>query len=279
MNSYRQEIDRGERFGFGANWQKFLTKLTEDKIRLAEESLKEGLGVHSMQGLSFVDAGCGSGLYSLAARRLGANVRSFDFDAESVACADSLKRRFFPNDLEWNIHHGSVLDQDFLTQLGQFDIVYSWGVLHHTGAMWQALENVCNIVKPGGKLFIAIYNDARRKSRYWWHIKSFYVKNPRFRALILFYAFLSTRSGWVVRGLLKGRPISFWLKYSDQHRGMSAWYDLVDWVGGFPYEYARPEEVIGFAVNLRFSLHFLTTMGGETGCNQFVFKKELISHE
>ncbi|MGX9080040.1 class I SAM-dependent methyltransferase, partial [Klebsiella pneumoniae] len=112
------------------------------------------LGVESLTGKTFLDVGSGSGLFSLAARLLGATVTSFDFDPKSVACARELKRRYFDGDSDWLIHEGSVLDKDFVLALGEFDIVYSWGVLHHTGEMWQALENVVANVASEGQLFI-----------------------------------------------------------------------------------------------------------------------------
>lgn len=145
-----QEISKGERFAFGANWGRFLKTLSDDRITKAEDSLRRTLGLERLDGLSFLDAGSGSGLFSLAARRLGASVVSFDFDPQSVACTLELRRRFFPDDATWQVEQGSVLESDYLARLGQFDVVYSWGVLHHTGAMWQALENVVPLVRGGG---------------------------------------------------------------------------------------------------------------------------------
>src|SRR5438105_7182534 len=141
MSSHALEIGRGERFGFGENWSRFLELLDEGRISRAEESLKGMLEVESLAGRSFLDIGSGSGLFSLAARRLGARVHSFDYDPKSVACTQEVRRRFYFNDPDWVIERGSVLDESYLKSLGQFNIVYSWGVLHHTGAMWQALEN------------------------------------------------------------------------------------------------------------------------------------------
>ncbi len=91
-------IDAGARFDFGDNWTRFLELLDDRRIGEAEASLRDMLGIADLRDRSFLDIGCGSGLFSLAARRLGAKVRSFDFDAQSVACARELKRRYFPDD-------------------------------------------------------------------------------------------------------------------------------------------------------------------------------------
>ncbi|HKY27860.1 MAG TPA: class I SAM-dependent methyltransferase, partial [Pyrinomonadaceae bacterium] len=159
MTSQVLEIAQGERFQFGENWKHFLSTLNETRIVEAEKSLKEMLQVEDLTDKSFLDVGSGSGIFSLAAKRLGARVHSFDYDPESVACTMELRRRYFSDDSDWTVEEGSVLDTKYLQSLGKFDVVYSWGVLHHTGKMWQALENVSQPVSRDGKLFIAIYND------------------------------------------------------------------------------------------------------------------------
>lgn len=164
---HSQEVARGERFKFGKNWSLFLSSLDEKRIRTAEHSLTEMLELPDLTGKRFLDIGSGSGLFSLAARRLGATVHSFDYDPDSVACTAELKRRFFPSDLLWTVEEGSVLDKKYMDSLGSFDIVYSWGVLHHTGQMWQALDNIWKSVADEGKLFIAIYNDMGSQSNRW----------------------------------------------------------------------------------------------------------------
>src|SRR5499433_2543356 len=135
-----EEIARGERFEFGKNWIRFLEGVRDEQIFTAESSLKRMLEIDSLAGLSFLDIGSGSGLFSLAARRLGARVFSFDYDPASVACTAELRRRYFPGDRDWKVEQGSALDRDYMTSLGEFDVVYSWGVLHHTGSMWKALD-------------------------------------------------------------------------------------------------------------------------------------------
>jgi 2-polyprenyl-3-methyl-5-hydroxy-6-metoxy-1,4-benzoquinol methylase len=174
MSAHAQELSRGERFQFGANWARFLELLNDDRIAQAERSLRSMLGVEDLNGKTFLDVGSGSGLFSLAARRLGAKVHSFDYDPQSVACTRELKRRYFDNDAQWLVEEASALDPAYLSTLGTFDIVYSWGVLHHTGAMWQALGNVEPLVAQPGRLFIAIYNDQGRASVMWARIKRLY---------------------------------------------------------------------------------------------------------
>ena len=121
-------------FAFGENWSRFLTSLSDKQIEQSIRSVSALVG-RDLLDKTFLDIGSGSGLSSLAARRLGARVYSFDYDPQSVACTQELRRRFFPGDAAWTVAHGSVLDEPFLATLGQFDIVYSWGVLHHTGHM------------------------------------------------------------------------------------------------------------------------------------------------
>lgn len=272
--AFEIEIEKGERFQFGQNWQRFLSLLNEERILEAENFLKEKLGFPNLQGKSFLDIGSGSGLFSLAARRLGGRIYSFDYDPDSIACTEELKHLYYDRDPQWTIERGSVLDTDYLSTLGQFDIVYSWGVLHHTGQMHAALENVVPLVADGGQLFISIYNDGGRSSKMWKQVKIAYNQSSQpLRGLILGLALVRLWGPTTVRDLLQGRPFKTWRSYS-QNRGMSPFPDVVDWVGGYPFEVAKPEEIFDFYYKQGFTLQYLKTCAGGHGCNEYVFQKQ-----
>lgn len=71
----------------------------------------------------------------------------------------------------------------------------------------------------------------------------------------------------------KGNFLKTWNTYGKNNRGMSAWRDIVDWAGGYPFEVAKPEEVFDFFQAKGFSLKKLKTCAGGLGCNEFVFVK------
>jgi 2-polyprenyl-6-hydroxyphenyl methylase/3-demethylubiquinone-9 3-methyltransferase len=269
----QQVVQTERRFRFGENWRRFLSVLNDERIAEAEKSLCEMLAVDSLRGKSFLDIGSGSGLFSLAARRLGARVHSFDYDPQSVACTEELRRRYFADDTEWSIERGSVLDTDYIKRLGQFDIVYSWGVLHHTGAMWRALENAQVPVAEGGRLFIAIYNDQEGRSRLWLRVKRFYCSSAVGRIIVLALFIPCFIIGGLAKDLLRGRnPVRRYSEYKKS-RGMSIVHDWIDWLGGYPFEVARPEEIFSFYRERGFTLDKLVTCGGGLGNNQFVFTR------
>lgn len=164
-----------------------------------------------------------------------------------------------------------------MRSLGPFDIVYSWGVLHHTGYMWKALDYVSYPVAPGGKLFIAIYNNAGSRSTRWRLIKRVYNRLPPL-ARIPFTALVIApgEAKALLRSVALFRPhdyIRSWTQYQS-NRGMTRWRDIVDWVGGYPYEVAKPEEIFDFYRARGFSLVRLKVGNVGLGCNEFVFMRD-----
>ena len=266
-----------ERFEFGKNWEQFLKVLDETRIVEAEKSLKKMLEMEDLKNKRFLDVGSGSGLFSLAARRLGARVHSFDFDPCSVACTMELKKRYQPEDENWSVEQGNILDVNYLNSLGPFDIVYAWGVLHHTGNMWDALENVVPLVADSGKLFISIYNDQGVLSLFWKALKKFYNQSSKpVRLLLVLWVGASLEFASVLVRMVRRQnplPFKYWAA-KKKSRGMSVWHDLVDWVGGYPFEVAKPEQIFDFYQKKRFLLKRLKTCGPGLGCNEYVFVRE-----
>ena len=270
-----------DRFEFGENWARFLSTLDDKRVAVAKQSLQDLIQVNDFSQLRFLDAGSGSGLFSLAASQLGADVTSFDLDQNSVACTRQLKERFCPDSTSWNVLFGSLADRDFLNTLGRFDVVYCWGVVHHTGEMWNCIENLLPLVKPGGRIVLAIYNDEAYISRIWQGIKRTYQKLPKiirpiYIAAIGSVAFFKRLFVTVLACCLRLItlknpliPVLNWARETNS-RGMHGWYDLVDWVGGWPFEVAKPEAVFRFMRDRGFALQDLSTSGGH-GCNEFVF--------
>lgn len=277
MSQHAVEVNEGQRFKFGENWAKFLETLNEDRIQEAEKSLQAMLETRDLKGKRFLDIGCGSGLFSLAARRLGASVHSFDFDPRSVASTGELKRQYFPYDDSWKVEEGSVLNEEYMRSLRTFDIVYSWGVLHHTGNMRKALKTAGHAVGENGSLFIAIYNDQGVQSLLWRKVKKAYCSLPQgLKFMVLWPAFVRIWGPRSLIDLLRGKPFHTWMKYK-KNRGMSPWRDVVDWVGGYPFEVAKPEEIFDFFRPFGFTLNRLKTCGKGYGCNEFVFRRHSIS--
>ena len=265
------------RYEFGANWRSFVARaLNDQRVAQAVASLRELLNTETLRGRSFLDMGCGSGLFSLAACLLEADlVVSFDFDPDSVQATTLLRDRQRIPAERWTIRKGSALDQEFLATLEPADVVYSWGVLHHTGDMWRAIDNAVGMVKAGGLLAISIYNNVQRipdTSKMWWHIKRFYTRSPgpvrRLMEGIYALNFVGTRLI-----TLRNPFAAMTNRDGAGRRGMDFWHDARDWLGGFPYEYATAGELFLYLHRKhRLELRYLRTAEGNA-CNEFLLQR------
>ena len=230
----------------------------------------------TLDGRTLLDIGCGSGLFSLAAHVLGARrVVSFDFDPQSVSASETLRSRFQVPPERWTIHQGSVLDEAFLGRLEPADVVYSWGVLHHTGDMWKAITHAARLVRPEGRFAISIYNRVTRfpdRSSMWWKIKRFYVRSPGAARRALELAYVTNHMA--TRLISLRNPLRPLLERGGEgRRGMDFWHDMRDWLGGFPYEFATAGEIFEFVHDrLGLELIYLNTVEGNA-CNEFLFRR------
>lgn len=264
-------MDSAQRFAFGRNWQSFLQSFSEQRLESAAASMALLLKRDRLDGLHFLDAGSGSGLFSAAAFSLGAQVVSFDYDPNSVEATNSLRPAEASD--RWRVCQGSLLDERFMGALEDFDVVYCWGVAHHTGDMWRALDLVSRTVRPGGSLITSIYNDQGTESRVWAWIKRQYNARPWMKPALVAYTWLRL---WAVKSLfdiVRLRPFHSWKSNAGDTRGMTAWHHLVDWAGGYPFEVATPDAILAFFRVRGFVLDKLVTRGGGHGCNEFVFRK------
>lgn len=268
---YETEYKKSGHFSFGQNWRDFLSSVTPERIKIAQESLETFLGKNSVKSKTFIDVGCGSGIFSLAAHRLkAAKVVSLDVDEASVTCVRYLREQE-ANPKHWEVKEGSALNTSLLKQFGQFDIVYSWGVLHHTGDMHTAIKNVAGLVKPDGKLFISIYNHSKGLkhgiSTFWLKAKRHY--NQSHALIKRLYVGLYTTYLFLGLAVSGNNPFQYIREYKSA-RGMSWKHDIYDWLGGYPYEFAEPSAVVSYLSDLGFTLK-KSQIVSTIGCNEYVF--------
>jgi 2-polyprenyl-6-hydroxyphenyl methylase/3-demethylubiquinone-9 3-methyltransferase len=252
-------------FDFGANWDAFSDRLIDEgRLRIAMESLQTLLQRESLHGASVADVGCGSGLFSIAASKLGAErVIGLDINPLCIEVSSRNTARLAPS-AALSFHRASVLSPAELAPFGTFDLVYAWGSLHHTGAMWEAIRNVTRMVAPGGTLVLAIYNE-HATSPFWRVIKRTYNRVPRVPKTMM--AAVAAAVIFVAKAVVTRRnPL-------EKERGMSFWYDVVDWVGGYPYEYASRSRVEQFIASAGFAITRFVQAQVPTGCNEYVFRR------
>lgn len=268
---------KGREPEFGRTWTAFLAALTVPQIYHAERSLAAQLHMERLDRKTFLDVGCGGGLLSLAARRRGAKVFSFDSDPQAVACVRELRRRYFPDDPDWHIETGSILDPDYVKTLGTFDIVYAHNVFNHTGAMTQALENVKSLVAIGGQLRISVYNDYHEISDRWDRLKRIYRRLPPPLGFMFGLGLIARSEAkpalahWRHRAL---RPwLKSWVEYQDGSHG-GRWHDWKEWLNAYPYERATVDDIVELYGRDEFRLISTSPPRAIFDCASFAFHRE-----
>jgi 2-polyprenyl-3-methyl-5-hydroxy-6-metoxy-1,4-benzoquinol methylase len=268
--TYREAGQGMSEFSFGKNWEKFVrAHCSDDRVEISRRHLLGFLDRCDLKGVSFVDIGCGSGIHSLSAFQSGAEtIVAIDVDPDSVAATRKL-REMAGSPRNWEVLEGSILDEDFLSGIAPADVVYSWGVLHHTGDLWSALRNAASLVRTGGLLYIALYEKTPDSDR-WTAVKKEYNRSTPWKKRVMewshvYNTFFRTWSpgSWI-------RSIRYIAGYRKS-RGMEFWTDVRDWLGGWPYEPATPEEVVGFCRE-ELGLVHLKTKTGEANI-EYLFRR------
>jgi len=257
-------VDDQITFSFGKNWSEFVQDVTENDVSRAIADINYWLGEGAVANQRVLDIGSGSGIHSLSFWKLrAATVYSFDYDEFSVKATRKLHESA-GCPANWSVEQGSILDSDYVRSLGNFDIVYSWGVLHHTGSMWEAVDNAFGLVAPGGKVWISLY---AKGDRYEDDLK---LKRQFNSASTMGKQMLVARR--VLRIMLSrirhGKNPFAWNEKLP--RGMNVYHDIIDWLGGLPYETASEDEVVRFARRRNFTLERIM-VAPEGGCSVYVF--------
>lgn len=243
-------------FEFGRNWHDFIQKnFGEDRVEISKKHMLNFLGREILDGLDMIDIGCGSGLHSVAALEAGAkSVHGFDYDPNSVEATKFVQKQS-GNPPNWTVEQGSVLDDAYMESLPQYDLVYSWGVLHHTGDVWHAVRNAAERVKPDGLFYIALYSadvQVDPPPEFWLDVKRKYVSSGmhmrRYMELWYIWRFQINRK-------ITRVPVFLWRAWRyKQNRGMNMMTDIRDWLGGWPMEFVGDQETVDFVEKMGFKL-------------------------
>ena len=262
------------RFAFGRNWHAFVRRhFSPERLAVAEKRLLGFTGLTSLEGYRFLDIGCGSGLHSYAALTAKADqVHGFDYDNDSVT-ATRLLQKHAGSPPNWVAERGDVLDAEYVSRLGLWNFVYSWGVLHHTGSMWQAIRNAQSCVEDGGLFYIALYSadaDFQPSKEFWLDIKQRYNASHALRKQLWVWWYIwRFGMGKSIRKLpvVLNQIISYRVK-----RGMNYFADVRDWLGGWPMEYA-PDQAVVDLLEGDYGFTLVNIATGEA-CSEFLFKRD-----
>jgi 2-polyprenyl-6-hydroxyphenyl methylase/3-demethylubiquinone-9 3-methyltransferase len=232
------------------------------------------MGRSSLKGLSFLDVGSGSGIHSLAALKLGcARLLAVDIDDVSVATTRRTLS-FHAPDGRWECYRASVFDLDPKV-VGAFDVVYSWGVLHHTGSLIEAMTRALHCLKQDGLAVFALYRKTPCCGL-WTAEKRWYAQAPSWAQAFAYGTYVALFCAGLLFTLRS--PRRYIEDYPQRNRGMDFHRDVHDWLGGYPYESLSYEQMKSFmaAHGLAEERAFVRPPGlglFGTGNNEYVFRK------
>lgn len=260
-------------FAFGKNWASYASLIGDTEIAEARKGLLKLVPEDALRGRSFIDIGCGSGLHALAAASCGVGrIMAIDIDPDSVATTRQVLQQYAVS-VPWEVEEISIFDLD-ASKHGTYDIVYSWGVLHHTGAMVEAIGKAAALVAPGGLFAFALYRRTRM-DRFWIAEKRFYARSPQALQWLVRHAYIAA---FATAMTLQGGSFSNYVANYRSTRGMNWHHDVHDWLGGYPYEAILAPEVEelmqehGFEAVRVFSRAMTSGVLG-SGCDEYVYRR------
>lgn len=212
-----------------------------------------------IKGKTVLDAGCGTGVFSIIFARNGAaKVTGIDISPGSLGTARSLKEKFGLTNVEFR-------EQDMLhlpCAAASFDIVWAWGTVHHTTDPLGAIAEFIRVLKPGGSLFLAIY---KRTNVTWMHeiIRKTMIRTPRWSWNVLAKA-----------GAFVLTPVVLLFKRRQKSRKGEKLSELIlDWYFVPIRHYYRPEEIQVFLERKNFKIEkYLAHSGRFNSSSNFIYK-------
>jgi 2-polyprenyl-6-hydroxyphenyl methylase/3-demethylubiquinone-9 3-methyltransferase len=259
-------------FEFGENWVDYSNLIGTKELIASMEKLDNLIGIENIEGKTVLDIGSGSGIHSLSFLKLGAqNVEAFDYDLNSVRTTSEVILKHWSN-MNWSSSFGDILSYDL--NLKRYDLVYSWGVLHHTGDLDLALKNASKLVSENGLFVVALYKKTPMCGI--WKIEKYLYTHSGQKIREVFLQIYKTffKLGLAIRG-------KSYQEHSESYsskRGMTLENDMIDWLGGYPYESISEKEVIRLLKIQGFDLIDSKPSTARTGilgsgCSEFVFRR------